>query len=173
MLRNANTSRGDASVPLLPNPSWFHSNSSWLISNKNPWMKWLRRVEIFSWDWTLLSFISYASTEISLELMIRIAWSFAYCSLWYNDMMACKFLIQSLGNFHFKNTKQGKLLCSTLPIPIPEPFTHTYKFKPIAIFYIVSLFKRQCLRRKFGLLISPGHSHTHSSFQSPLIVVAK
>jgi len=88
-------------------------------------------------------------------------------------MKACKFLIQNLGSFHLENTKQGKLLCSTLPIPIPKPFTHTYKFKPIAIFYIVSLFKRQCLRRKFGLLISLGHSHTRSSSQSPLIVVAK
>ena len=97
-------------------------------------MKWLGRFEIFSWDWTLLSFISYASTKISLELMIWIAWSFAYCSLWYNDMKACKFLIQNLGSFHLENTKQGKLLCSTLPIPIPKPFTHTYKFKPIAIF---------------------------------------
>ena len=56
-------------------------------------------------------------------------------------MKACLFLVQSLGRIYFEKNETRQLSCSTLPLPIPEPFTHTYKFKPIDIFNIVSFFK--------------------------------
>ena len=110
----------------------------------------------------LLSFISYASTELPPKLMFRITWSFSYCSLWYNDMKLCYLLTQGLGSFYFENTKPGKTLMLN--------FTDTHSrailtnSKPIASHCIVSLLKLSASKRSLDWFIFLG-SFTYTSIK--------
>jgi hypothetical protein len=72
----------------LPGFIQFHSKSCQLKSNKI--FEWNDQEELKSFhNHGMLSFISYASTELPPELMFRITGLFAYCFLWYNDMKLC------------------------------------------------------------------------------------
>ena len=50
------------------------------------WMKHLERDGIFPCFQMRLSFISYASTFVPLDLYDKVTWSFTYWPSWYNDM---------------------------------------------------------------------------------------
>ena len=119
-----------------------------------------------------LGFISYASTEMPLELMSRITWLFAYCFLWYNDMELCQLLPQGLGSFQFeKNYKTRQNSYAQL---YQYPFQiHTYEIQTHSYLMHCGLPWVGCLQRNLDWFIFLGSFMYTSIKSNPWNVVAK
>ena len=154
-------SHGTGSTPLLPYPSCFRSNSPWLNSNKI--MSELhRKSEIISWKRNVLSFISYTSTCLPQNTCLG---SLAVLLIDFCDMMTwgcTSFKFKVLEVFISKTQNKATLVLS-LPYTYSRAFTSfTYKFKPIAVFPILSSCKRYASEVSYdcsSLWVVHVHSH--------------
>ena len=157
--------------------SWFDTSNplsflfmfkfTLVISKIKPWTNCIGRVEISSWNRHVLSFISYKSTCLPRNTCLG---SLAVLLIDLCEMMtwgctSSKFKVLEV---FISKTQNKATLVLSLPYTYSRAFTSfTYKFKPIAIFLILSSCKRHA-SEQLRLFIAVGRTRTRSSRQSPL-----
>ena len=119
----------------------------------------------------VLSFISYASTELPPELMFRITWLFAYCFLWYNDMKIVLARNSRSWKLLFRKHKTRQNSYAQL---YRYPFqSHTYEIQTHSYPLHCELAQIWCLRRSLDWFIFLGSFMYTSINQNPWNVAAK